>query len=785
MFKEYFILLALLVVSFPNRLAAQPTPCIDPPAMTSFCADACIICDIDGFTGRHESTIQGEVPPKFAGECTIIAHNMQWIAFIAGSIDLKVALSVSNCDMGQGLEFGLYKGIDCDNFERISNCFGGMNTISPGESGTIINSEPLAIGQFYYIVMDGGFGDNCDWTFNVVEGSTRVSPLETSGPIEGVFESCPNVENIYTANIPVGATEIKWELDGVDLQTTATEIPLSFDFSGSYTLCVTVSNACEEAPPTCQEIAITNIPPTNFEEKICEGDIFEVADTLLRTAGNYEFHITTNEGCDSVIFVNLETIPAAFTDLGTINICEGDTLPIGVDFFTERGNHSTVLLNEIGCDSTISLDLLVVICNIEGQIKANRVVCNGEASGSLDFSVLNGTPPFTYTWESLGGLLTGNGSIAELNTNETINNLIAGTYLVTIKDDFGNQRILIEEVSEPEVFSFSTESSNYNDFNISCFEGTDGTITVFPEGGSIPYNYLWEDGETINNRTNLIAGEYPLTITDVGGCILETIITLEQPMDLIFRVDFIDPNCNGLTTGSVETIEIDGGVPPYFYKLNETGFSNNAIFENLTEGTYSITVEDANGCKMEQIGELIAPSIPTLILGEDITIELSEAIDLMPEVVTNANSASWRNDAGLSCYDCFNTNATPANLTTYKLTVSSVDGCTAMDSINVSVLKIRDVYVPNIFSPNQDGINDQLIIHAGPEVNSIISFQVYSRWGELLFEKEHFSPNDINFGWKGDMDGKMMNNGVFVWVAKIDFIDGETLIYSGDVVLTR
>ena len=148
------ICLLICFVLYPFLLVAQPEPCTDPPLMTSFCDDACIICDIDGFTGRHNATVVGQAPPGFAGECTFVAHNMQWIAFIAGSTNLSVNMSVSNCEQGFGLEFGLYDGNDCQNFRRISNCFGGAaGIIGPGGSGTITNNEPLTIGQYYYIVM--------------------------------------------------------------------------------------------------------------------------------------------------------------------------------------------------------------------------------------------------------------------------------------------------------------------------------------------------------------------------------------------------------------------------------------------------------------------------------------------------------------------------------------------------------------------------------------------------------------------------------------------------------
>jgi len=204
----------ILVLFFilPILLLAQPQPCDDPPVMT---------------------------PARFAGECTNTAHNMQWIAFIAGSENLKVNMAVSNCQDNLGLEFGLYKGINCENYVRISNCFGGFNLIRPGENGTIENIEPLVIGQYYYLVMDGGLGDNCDWTFTVLEGTTKVDSLVSSGIIEGIFNSCPDVERIYTLDAPSGATEFKWELDGVDLRNNAPEVPITFDRVGLHTLCVT------------------------------------------------------------------------------------------------------------------------------------------------------------------------------------------------------------------------------------------------------------------------------------------------------------------------------------------------------------------------------------------------------------------------------------------------------------------------------------------------------------------------------------------------------------------
>ena len=158
--------------------------------------------------------------------------------------------------------------------------FGGAaGIIGPGRNGVIRNTEPLVIGQYYYIVMDGGRGDNCDWTFEVLSGDTKVDPLTTSGPIEGNFLTCPDVNNLYRVLPPVGGTEFLWELNGEELMVDTSELILNFAIDGIYTLCVTTSNACDEAPPTCTQILVQSIPDTDIFEILCDGDCLEVADT--------------------------------------------------------------------------------------------------------------------------------------------------------------------------------------------------------------------------------------------------------------------------------------------------------------------------------------------------------------------------------------------------------------------------------------------------------------------------------------------------------------------------
>ena len=115
--------------------------------------------------------------------------------------------------------------------------------------------------------------------------------------------------------------------------------------------------------------------------------------------------------------------------------------------------------------------------------------------------------------------------------------------------------------------------------------------------------------------------------------------------------------------------------------------------------------------------------------------------------------------------------------------MTSQDDCVTTIDLEVSVVKDRYVFIPNVFSPNSDELNDQFTIFGNQAVANVDILQIYSRWGELLFETQDLALNDELNGWDGYYKGRKMNPGVYVWQAKITFIDGESLMYSGDVTL--
>ncbi|MEZ4933894.1 MAG: gliding motility-associated C-terminal domain-containing protein [Saprospiraceae bacterium] len=129
--------------------------------------------------------------------------------------------------------------------------------------------------------------------------------------------------------------------------------------------------------------------------------------------------------------------------------------------------------------------------------------------------------------------------------------------------------------------------------------------------------------------------------------------------------------------------------------------------------------------------------------------------------------------------------AVPANDITYLLTITDENGCTFTDEVNVFVQKARNVYAPSAFSPNNDALNDEFTLFTGQQVSKINNLLIFDRWGALMFEQYNFEPNNLSIGWDGQHKGQMMNPGVYVWFAEVEFLDGQVELYEGEVILIR
>lgn len=166
-------------------------------------------------------------------------------------------------------------------------------------------------------------------------------------------------------------------------------------------------------------------------------------------------------------------------------------------------------------------------------------------------------------------------------------------------------------------------------------------------------------------------------------------------------------------------------------------------------------------------------------------IKLGDSVQLFAQTTYPVEFFNWFSPVDISCENCPDPFVRPFESSAFAVTVIDSNGCRATDRLTIFVNRKRDVYIPNVFSPNNDGQNDIFLIFAGDEAIRIKSFYVFNRWGEPMFELFGFQPNDPTYGWDGTHRGELMNGGVYVYMAEIEFVDGVTELFKGDVLLMR
>ncbi len=765
-----------------NR-AQAPEPCGPEGEMQPFCEQACIICDIDGFSGINDENENGVAPPDF---CTTFQHNIQWIAFIAGSEDLRLKITVGDCSwQGGSLEIGIYEGIDCDNYMQVSDC---NTNIDAGSSWTFQNTVPLVVGQYYFLIMDGSGGSVCEYLIEVEEGSTNVQALEPTKPIEVPDLICANQPFSLSFEPQVGATIYEWTVDGV-LTSLSQVCDLTLEDAGSYNVCVLESNACDEAEQSCTTIEVSPQVAIQKDSVICEGDTIVYKGVEYWEPGIYsDILIPAQEGCDSVFTLNLE-FGAIFEGDDFYNICDGDTLFLNGQEHFETGVYDHWLLTEKGCDSIVHVNLLAVICNMEGTIAPTHLLCHGDGDvGEISFRIDAGTPPFTYDYvKVLDPDVNGIGVLLSDNEDLVLTGLPSGTYIINVYDTFGNFTILTAEILEPSPIESEILVSNYNGYNVSCFNGANATAESIANGGTPGYDHYWiTNGENNPMVDGLSAGMEIVKITDANGCEHHDTIFITQPDSLQFSLDIFDPNCEGPNTGSIEVVGIQGGVADYLSAYENEPFTATGLTESLSEGSHLISVQDANGCIVEQTASLVAAEIPDIQFPDDLTVCLGDSIQIIPDINDiNIASYTWTSEEYLSCLDCREPFAFPLFFDQFILSVTSLDGCTRENAINIYVDKDRKIYEPNIFSPSLNGANGYFHITGGKQLKTIASLEVYDRWGNRVFQGKELDPNVPSQGWDGSFNGHPLNPGVFTWRAEVHFLDDHIEVFAGNITLVN
>ena len=609
---------------------------------------------------------------------------------------------------------------------------------------------------------------------SVMVGDSTYTETGVWPTLMSTVEGCDSLVTLDLTVLPILETDLQETLCAGETYTVGTS---TYSMTGTYVDVLTSSLGCDSI--VTLDLVVPDPIETFLVEAICDDDDYTVGTDVFTETGEYTVVLTSVEtGCDSTVYLNLTVNPTFLINLDE-TICVGETFPMGGVDYDQTGMYTANLSTVEGCDSTVMLNLTVIPCVLEFTTSLTANDCQGGSNGSISFTMTTGTPPYTYTWSG------GSGTIDANNTAELLSGVAAGPYQIVVTDANDFQTVIPVTVEEPTAVTVALSGSSYGVYGVSCADALDGSISATANGGTPPYSYTWSNGGANANIDDLAAGTYELVVTDANGCTATAAMTLSAPQPLSADLSVESPFCDDANGGTVSIDIVSGGTGPYLYTVDGAPYTPGQFFAGLTVGDHVVSVQDANGCEVQELITVNPAPILTVDLGDDIEMMYGDSVNLFAQTSYPVETYKWDGGPIAACDTCANPLIKPNESVAYSVTVTDENGCTATDRVTVFVRKSQDVYIPNAFSPDNDGANDIFMIFGNGQAKEVKSFYIFNRWGESMYEAFGFLPNDPAAGWDGRHRGELLNAGVYIYMAEVEFQDGEIRIYKGDVVLMR
>lgn len=399
------------------------------------------------------------------------------------------------------------------------------------------------------------------------------------------------------------------------------------------------------------------------------------------TAGEYCITVADQNSCAFVtcqtigplITIEVETTPticgSGTGGTATANI-SGGVAPFQILWNTGEttatiedllpGVYTVTVISVNGCFAEASGEVVLGPGNFETELEVTNATCEGQSNGAITANPSGGIAPYTYEWTSP-------------DTTQSINNLAAGIYSLTVTDAIGCTSTASTVVTYESFIDVTVVG-----VNPTCGSSMNGSISAFPSGGVTPYEYLWNTGDTSQMIPNAGEGNYSVIVTDSVGCVDSASTTLIAPPSFNVNMGSTNASQCGASDGSASATPIGGGSPPFSYLWNNGATSNN--LNNIPAGTYEVTVTDGNGCTGMGSTTVEQPTILEVEITGSTTICPNSMDGILTAEVTYGNAPyefEWSNG---------DSTQTISNLSSggYAVTVTSAEGCTgsALASIN-------------------------------------------------------------------------------------------------------
>lgn len=582
----------------------------------------------------------------------------------------------------------------------------------------------------------------------------------------------------------------------------------TYNNSGTYTVTVTITVSSGCTATATQQITVHQIPVANAgpDKAVCIGGSTNITGTggvtyawmpatgLSSTTAStvmanptvtttYNLVVTSANGCTASDAMVLTVNPLPSINAGPDKIiCPGVATPLlatGAINYTWAPNtalSNSVIANPLA-SPTVATTYVVIGTSASGCTGSDTIVVNVHqapvANAGNDVTICSGdqvtlsaTGGNTYQWSPAG-------SLSGANTPDPVASpTITTMYTVIVTDNNGCQAsdVVVVNVNPLPAVDAGPNQSICN-----------GISTNLQASGAV--SYQWHADNTLNNSNVSNPSAFPLTTTtyyvtgtDANGCSASdsVVITVIQPftMEVGQGVE--------VCQGSSIQLSASGAVTYKWIPGNhlDNPYIPNPIATPTVTTTYTVIGTDGVCFQdMQQVVVTVNP-LPNAYAGENVMIIAGETVTL--NGTGTGSQFNWSPPAGLSCTDCPSPEATPTQTTTYILTVTNEYGCQRRDSVVVRVGCSDDVvFIPNAFSPNEDGQNDVFYVRS-KGLRQVEYLRIHDRWGKLLFET-----NSLSNGWDGTYNGKPVNPGVYVYYLRAVCSNGQTILMQGNITLVK
>ncbi len=595
--------------------------------------------------------------------------------------------------------------------------------------------------------------------------------------------------------------------------------------SGYYVLTVTAPNGCSKTDSvlviqkdripdifavndtlTCLKSKIrlragSGTPNVRFEWKGPNSFVSDLPNPEVQDSGTYVLRVIDANGCEAskVIYIAKSASPTPFNIVssGRTIDCKDSTLLLRLNVrnenylitwanpggtaitedsirITQPGLYIAQLINQDGCISRDSISIadarkLPVFALLSDSINCLKTTAR--------LRVNTRDNQLRFNWSGPNGFTS---------NDSTATTTVGGYYVLRVTNEVNCAAVdsvfIAMDTSAPDlVLSSDTLNCNRQSVPVLASSRTGGFTLQWSGPNNFQYN--------LPRFITSVAGEYFCTITSSkNGCKTTKKIDVIEDTARIHQIEVSkkDASCL-LSNGRIDVTAVYGGRPNYQYSFdNGLSFTSSAFKDGLNAGNYQLVVRDQNQCTFSSAVSINNANGVNITPLQDLLMELNEERDIALQIslpLSEITEIRWYPSDLLSCSDCPRPRLTAKRDERITVEVTDKNGCTDSVSFQLRIKSTTGVYFPNVFSPNNDGVNDRFYPVGDPNAE-VLQWAVFDRWGEMIFQQQGNIVNDSQKGWNGEYNGKKVLPGVYVYMARVKLND-EIKSYRGEISLLR